>query len=135
MIFLIIPINYYFYFYIEAISKSPVFTEISQSLCGVSSLRAFGVTDLFISRLESKMVVYTSIAFTKQKINSWLTTRIDTLGAVISFFVVLLAVTSSGFVSPEAMAVGVTYSFSIPPVLGFAMTMGAEVEVTIAYPV
>ena len=110
---------------LESISKSPVFTEISQSLSGVASLRAFNCVPTFVTRLDEKMNEFIAISFTKQKLSCWISVRLDSLGAFVSLFVVLLAVAGGDFVSPQLLAVALTYSFSIPPILGIVMSMGA----------
>jgi ATP-binding cassette, subfamily C (CFTR/MRP), member 1 len=115
---------------IESIAKSPVFTEISQSLSGVQSLRAFNMVDFFALRLGNKVDSFSSISFLKQKLNHWINVRLDSVGAVVSFFVVVLALSSGDFIPPEALAVALTYSFTIPQILAVVMTMGAECEVS-----
>lgn len=113
---------------LESISRSPVFTEISQSLSGITSIRAFESTRMFVERLNAKMNKYSSIYFVKQKLSSWISMRIEFLGALISFCVVLLAVVGKGIVPPSALAVSLTYCFTIPLYLGLIMSMGAEAE-------
>ena len=113
---------------LESIAKSPVFTEISQSLSGISSLRAFASIPLFVDRLELKMNQYAAITFVKLKLNSWIFIRFDFLGAFVSFFVAVLSVAAGDFVPPEAMAVALTYSLAIPVFLTVLMFMGAEAE-------
>ena len=112
-----------------AISRSPVFTEIAQTLSGVSSLEAFDQTDSFIQRLQTKTDVFVAIQFVRSKINVWLNVRIDSLGAVVSFFVVILCVSTSqsgqALIEPSSLAVALTYSFAIPILLGQVFNMQA----------
>jgi ABC-type multidrug transport system fused ATPase/permease subunit len=59
---------------------------------------------------------------------SWISLRIEFLGGFISFCVVILAVFGNGIMPPSALAVSLTYCFTIPLLLGLIMNMGAEAE-------
>ena len=115
-----------------AISRSPIFTEIQQTLSGVTSLEAFAQTGNFIKRLESKVDIFVGIQLMRAKTSIWLNMRIDSLGAIVSFFVVLLCVatTQAGttLIPPASLAVALTYSFAIPVLFGAIFNMTAEIE-------
>ena len=111
-----------------SIAKSPVFTQITQALSGTSCIRAFEEQSTFVKNMQDRMNQYASIFLIERKMNSWIFLRIQFLGASIAFFVVLLAIYGDGFVTPEALAVALTYCFIIPVLFGVVLAMGAEME-------
>lgn len=62
---------------LEAISRSPVFIEMSQSLAGATSIRAFGVLPRFVERLEQATNSFSAIFFVKAKFSNWIYIRVD----------------------------------------------------------
>ena len=138
---LFIPLCYFYYliqkYYrksntevrrLVAISRSPVFTEISQTISGVTSLQAFGRTIEFVKRLEDKTDEFLALNYVKAKLNCWLCVRNDALGASVSFFIVCLAASTTNFMRAEVMAVALTYSFVIPVLFGVIFNLAAEIE-------
>lgn len=103
-----------------ALSRSPVFSEIAQTLAGVSCISACGRTTEFVNRLAERTDTFTSLNLLKQKLNCWLCIRNDALGATISGFICCLAVATANtrFMRPEVTAVALTYSFIIPMLFG-----------------
>ena len=81
-----------------------------------------------MGKLQKHMDRYSSIWLIERKMNSWISLRIQFLGASIAFFVVLLAIYGKGYVNPESLAVALTYCFIIPTLFGIIMGMGAEME-------
>jgi ABC-type multidrug transport system fused ATPase/permease subunit len=99
---------------LSSIAKSPVYTEIGQSLSGITSVRAFGLIDHFHGRLSTSMNSLEAINYVQKKSRSWLDIRLSLIGSVISFFVVAVAVWAPGFMSAEYLAVGLSASTIIP---------------------
>ena len=141
LLVVVVPLGF-FYYYIQlyfrksnteirrlgSIAKSPVFTQISQALSGTTCIRAFKEQSTFIGKLNTHMNQYASIFLIERKMNSWIFLRIQFLGASIAFFTVLVALYGKGYVSPEALAVALTYCFIIPVLFGIIISMGAEME-------
>jgi ATP-binding cassette subfamily C (CFTR/MRP) protein 1 len=113
---------------LEAVSRSPIYTDFSQALVGASSIRAYQDEERFIKRLES-CVDENSIAGIVQQLSSnWLALRLDFLGSTISFFIALVAVASGSFIPPGFLALGLSYSFQVTTYMKFAVRMIATFE-------
>ena len=117
---------------LASISRTPIYTEISQSLSGVTSLRAFGQVDAFQRRLAMRTDVTAAVEYVMGKCSSWLDLRLNMIGAIISFFVVALAVISPGFVKPSYVAVALNSSLFIPLLLQAIVTQLAMIETMLA---
>lgn len=115
-----------------SISRSPVYTEIGQSLQGITSLRAYKQVHNFQTRLANRVDTSSGLEFVMNKSSTWLDIRLNLMGAIISFFVVALAVASPGFVDPAYMAVALNASLFIPILLQAVVNQLAMIETMLA---
>ena len=115
---------------LEAVSRSPIYADFSQALAGVSSIRAYREESKFVSNLERVLDRNSIAGITAQLAGQWLAIRLDLLGAVISFFVAVLAVgtASTDFIPAGFMALGLSYSFQITTYLKFCVRILATGE-------
>jgi ABC-type multidrug transport system fused ATPase/permease subunit len=113
---------------LEAISRSPIYSEFSQALTGVNSIRAYKDGQRFIDALEKRLNQNSIAGVTQQLVGQWLAIRLDILGALISFFIALITATSKGFIPAEFLALGLSYSFQLTTFLKFAVRMSASLE-------
>lgn len=113
---------------LESISRSPIYADFSQALNGMCTIRAYNDEARFIQGLES-CVDGNSIANVTQQIASqWLAIRLDLIGALISFFIAVVAAASPGFIPPGFLALALTYSFQLTTYLKFLVRMLAQLE-------
>jgi len=113
---------------IESISRSPIYADFSQALNGVGTIRAYSDSQRFIDALE-KLVESNSVANMMLQLSSqWLSIRLDTIGALISFFIAALAAATSGFIPPGFLALGLVYSFQLTTYLKFLVRMISTME-------
>ena len=117
---------------LASISRSPVYTEIGQSLVGITSLRAYDQVDAFQTRLANLVDVTAGVEFVMAKCLSWLDVRLNFMGAIISFFVVALSVASPGFIKPSYTAVALNASLFIPVLLQAIVNQLAMIETMLA---
>lgn len=113
---------------LEAVSRSPIYTDFSQALVGAQSIRAYQDQERFIRRLENCVDANSVAGITQQLSSNWLALRLDFLGSTISFFVAIVAVASGSFIPPGFLALGLSYSFQVTTYLKFAVRMVATFE-------
>ncbi|TDL15052.1 P-loop containing nucleoside triphosphate hydrolase protein [Rickenella mellea] len=65
-------------------AKSPVMSQVGQTLVGLPSIRAYGAEGRFRSVLRTRQDVYTRAALTYFTINRWIGIRAEGLGAMFS---------------------------------------------------
>ncbi|EPQ56430.1 multidrug resistance-associated ABC transporter [Gloeophyllum trabeum ATCC 11539] len=115
---------------LDAASRSPIFAWFSESLNGLTTIRAFGQQSIFITtnehRIDRNQICYLpSIA-----VNRWLAVRLEFVGAVIILASALLAVTALITSGVDAGLVGLVLSYSLNTTssLNWAVRSASEVE-------
>jgi ABC-type multidrug transport system fused ATPase/permease subunit len=113
---------------LESISRSPIYADFSQALNGMTTIRAYNDAPRFIEGLE-RCVDANSVANVTDKLaGQWLGIRLDLIGALISFFMAVLAAAAPGFIPPGFLALGLMYSFQLTTYLKFLVRMMAQLE-------
>ncbi|KAG6828729.1 hypothetical protein H0H92_006917 [Tricholoma furcatifolium] len=115
---------------LDAVSRSPIFAWFSESLAGLSTIRAFNQQSIFISanqrRIDRNQMCYLpSIA-----VNRWLAVRLEFVGALIIVIVALLAVTALITTGVDAGLVGLVLSYALNTTssLNWVVRSASEVE-------
>ncbi len=111
---------------LEAISRSPIYTDFSQALVGAQSIRAYGEQTRFIKRLEECLDINTIAGMIQQLGSQWLAIRLDFMGSCTTFFIALIAASTTNFIPPGYVALGLSYSFQVTAFLKFAVRMAAQ---------
>ena len=113
---------------LQSVSLSPIYTDFSQALSGLSTIRAYGVSQRFIDSLQERVDYNTVPLVMTQLAIQWLAVRLDFIGSLISFFIAVLAIASNGLIPASFLALGLTYSFQMTTYLKFAVRMIATAE-------
>ena len=113
---------------LQSVSLSPIYTDFAQALTGLSTIRAYGGSQRFVDNLQ-KRVDYNTVPLIMSQISiQWLAIRLHLIGALISFFIAVLAIASDGVMPASFLALGLTYSFQMTTYLKFAVRMMATAE-------
>jgi ATP-binding cassette subfamily C (CFTR/MRP) protein 1 len=115
---------------IEAISRSPIYADFSQTLSGTTTIRAYIQSDRFIAKLESYANNNTVPGVLQQVASQWLSIRLDFLGACIMFFMGALTVSSDSvnFIPAGFLGLGLSYAISMTSLLKTAVRVSATME-------
>jgi ATP-binding cassette, subfamily C (CFTR/MRP), member 1 len=113
---------------LQSVSLSPIYTDFSQALAGLSTIRAYGVSQRFIDSLQKRVDYNTVPLIMAQLAIQWLAIRLDFIGSLISLFIAVLAIGSNGLIPASFLALGLTYSFQMTTYLKFAVRMIATAE-------
>ncbi|GAA5962699.1 hypothetical protein JCM3765_006170 [Sporobolomyces pararoseus] len=100
-----------------AAARSPLFSTLGDATSGIVTIRAFGREEYFVSRYKTQTDRYNQVQLYGEGLDRWLEERSDMVGALVSFIVGLLCL-SSGLSS------GVT---------GFLISTGLEFTSRILY--
>ncbi|KAK0457645.1 P-loop containing nucleoside triphosphate hydrolase protein [Desarmillaria tabescens] len=115
---------------LDAVSRSPIFAWFSESLAGLSTIRAFNQGSLFIAanqrRVDRNQICYLSSI----TVNRWLSVRLEAVGATIIFLVATLAMVALITTGVDAGLVGlvVSYALSATSSLNWVVRSASEVE-------
>jgi ABC-type multidrug transport system fused ATPase/permease subunit len=111
---------------IEANSRSPIYAQFSETLAGVSTLRAYGAEKRFEKLNEQKMNENHQPFFFIWGANRWLSVRTDIISAYVVLcagFVIVFADVNAGWA-----AILLSYSMQFTNALLWGVRMHAEME-------
>ena len=98
---------------LDAVTRSPIFDWFSESLGGLSTIRAFNQQSIFIEsnwkRIDHNQICYLSSV----SVNRWLSVRLEFLGAIIILIVALLAMSALITTGVDAGLVGLVLSYAL----------------------
>lgn len=109
---------------LEAVSRSPIYTQFSETLNGLSTIRAFGATRRFEAQSLELTASNTKCFFNQDMANQWISLRLDFCSAAISAITVLLPILTIQFgntmaASPAAFGLCITYALELSAFLKF----------------
>jgi ABC-type multidrug transport system fused ATPase/permease subunit len=115
---------------LEAVSRSPIYADFSQTLSGTSTIRAYHQQERFITILEGFANRNTVPGVYQQIAGQWLGIRLDFLGALIMFFMgaLTLALRHETFIPAGFLALGLSYSIQLTSLLKMAVRVSATME-------
>jgi ATP-binding cassette subfamily C (CFTR/MRP) protein 1 len=98
---------------LDAVSRSPIYAWFSESLAGLSTIRAFNQQSVFIARNENYLDRNQMCYLPSTSVNRWLAVRLELVGATIIFVTALLAVTGLITTGVDAGLVGLVLSYAL----------------------
>ncbi|KAF8513407.1 P-loop containing nucleoside triphosphate hydrolase protein [Hysterangium stoloniferum] len=115
---------------LDATSRSPIFTSFSETLGGVSTIRAFGQESIFIRdnqhRIDRNQMCYLPAI----SVNRWLAIRLETVGNLLIFISATLACVALVTTGVNAGIVGlmISYGLNTTGALNWFVRSASEVE-------
>jgi len=73
---------------LESVSRSPIFSSLSETLVGLETIRAYGASERFLNTHRARMDVNHKFFWTFWMCTSWVTARLEMATAVILLAVV-----------------------------------------------
>uniref|UniRef100_A0A0D9R8Q9 Multidrug resistance-associated protein 1-like n=1 Tax=Chlorocebus sabaeus TaxID=60711 RepID=A0A0D9R8Q9_CHLSB len=109
-------------------SRSPVISHFSETLSGVSTIRAFGHQQRFIQQYK-ELVNENLVCFYNNVIsNRWLSVRLEFLGNLMVLFAALLAVLAGNSIDSATVGLSISYALNITHSLNFWVKKACEIE-------
>jgi ATP-binding cassette, subfamily C (CFTR/MRP), member 1 len=97
----------------DAVTRSPIFAWFSESLAGLSTIRAFNQQSIFIAA-NQKRIDHNQICYLPSvSVNRWLSVRLEFLGAIIILTVAFLAMSALITTGVDAGLVGLVLSYAL----------------------
>ncbi|KAF0693441.1 Aste57867_15605 [Aphanomyces stellatus] len=94
----------------ESISRSPVVTTVSEAINGLSTIRAFKITDRFLLKQRQALDRHVSFTFAFSVSNRWFQLRLDWVSTVLIVGVAFVAVMTKSSIGLTAAGLSLTYS-------------------------
>ncbi|KAF9173760.1 hypothetical protein BGX20_002163 [Mortierella sp. AD010] len=98
---------------IDSVSKSPIYQHFSETLAGVSTIRALNANQRFISDNAGKADLAANAYFSWIVSNRWLQVRLETLGAVIVLAAAFFAVLGRNSLGAGNVGLALSYALSV----------------------
>lgn len=88
---------------LDSISRSPIYAQFSETLGGLSAIRAYGVTARFVKDFEERVDSNTCANYNSKSADRWLALRLELIGSVVAGLAACFAshVVISGAVSGQ----------------------------------
>lgn len=115
---------------LDAVSRSPIFAWFSESLAGLSTIRAYSQQSVFINnnaaRVDRNQICY----LPSISVNRWLAIRLEFVGATIIFAAALLSLSALITTGVDAGLVGfvLSYALNATGALNWLVRSVSEVE-------
>ncbi|KAG0373773.1 hypothetical protein BGX24_011258 [Mortierella sp. AD032] len=98
---------------LDSITKSPMYQHFSESLNGLSSIRAMDIKDRFIDENAKRTNKSATASYASWMINRWLNVRLEALTASACFAVALLAVLNKDSITPSMAGLALSSTSSL----------------------
>ncbi|XP_023396694.1 multidrug resistance-associated protein 1 isoform X2 [Loxodonta africana] len=116
---------------LESVSRSPVYSHFSETLLGVSVIRAFEEQERFIRQSDLKVDENQKAYYPSIVANRWLAVRLEFVGNCIVLFAALFSVISRHSLSAGLVGLSVSYSLQVTAYLNWLVRMSSEMETNI----
>ncbi|KAF8844780.1 P-loop containing nucleoside triphosphate hydrolase protein [Paxillus ammoniavirescens] len=115
---------------LDAVSKSPIFAWFSESLSGLSTIRAYNQQSIFIANNERRIDRNQMCYLPSTAINRWLAIRLEFVGSLIILFTAVLSVAAVVTSNVDAGLVGLVLSYALNTTgsLNWFVRSASEVE-------
>ena len=111
---------------LEAISRSPIFSHFSETLSGLSVIRAFQRQNLYLRHNEARLDENISAFSTMKVVDRWLCVRLELLGNTIVLLSALLAVLTRS--KAGAAGLSLNSALGVTSLLNWAVRNAADTE-------
>ncbi|XP_042871644.1 ATP-binding cassette sub-family C member 3-like [Penaeus japonicus] len=116
---------------IESVSRSPVYSHFSETLQGVSIIRAFKKQQEFYEESLRKIDFSLESVYTNYAVNRWAQGNLEIIGHLITFATALVGVVGRGHVGASLVGLALSYALSVTGVLEFLVRITADMEANI----
>ncbi|KAJ3387332.1 hypothetical protein HDU84_000905 [Entophlyctis sp. JEL0112] len=111
---------------IEAVSRSPLYSQINEILTGISTIRAFGVSDRFISISQGLQDNANRPTYIMSCLDIWIATRAESFVGIVIGMMAILGVALD--IDLSLLGLALSYCLSAMFLLNFGLRHAAEVE-------
>uniref|UniRef100_A0A1B6LUM9 Multidrug resistance-associated protein 5-like n=1 Tax=Graphocephala atropunctata TaxID=36148 RepID=A0A1B6LUM9_9HEMI len=113
---------------LENTTRSPIFSSVSATVQGLSTIHAFNKENDFISKFTNTFDLNSTCLYMSTSAIRWLALRVDTLSVVITLITAFLSVLLHNQVAPAMMGLAIAYAASISGIFQYVIRMVAEAE-------
>ncbi|XP_078481138.1 multidrug resistance-associated protein 1-like [Ciona intestinalis] len=118
---------------LESISRSPIYSHFSETIAGVSTIRAYGLQKGFTRENELKLDTNQMAYYPNITSNRWLALRLEIVGNLIVLFAAVFAVVekNNGSVNAGVVGLSISYALQVTMMLNWLVRQASELETNI----
>ncbi|KAJ3021676.1 Canalicular multispecific organic anion transporter 2 [Thoreauomyces humboldtii] len=119
---------------LDSTSRSPIYAHFSETLGGVSTIRAYKSEPRFLTENMSKVDNNMKAYYPSISSNRWLAIRLEFIGSLVVFGSALFAVITivvKGSISASIVGLMLTYSLNVTQTLNWMVRQSCEIETNI----
>ncbi|PXF49940.1 Multidrug resistance-associated protein 1 [Gracilariopsis chorda] len=113
---------------LDAISKSPIYAHFSETLGGLSTIRAYGKQNQAREENMRMIDVNQRAYFSWIAANRWFSLNLEMAGTLLIFATALFSVFAPGDTFAGNIGLGLTYALQVTGILGFTVRSITELE-------
>jgi ABC-type multidrug transport system fused ATPase/permease subunit len=98
---------------LESVSRSPIYSLLSETLSGLETIRAYSDTDRFLKIFEKRLNRNHKLLYHSFIVASWMTIRLELSTSFVLLAVAVLAVTVRETVSPISLGLALSYGLQL----------------------
>lgn len=119
---------------LESTSRSPIYAQFSETLGGVSTIRAFDQVERFLRENERRIDQNQRAYYPSVSSNRWLAMRLELVGSLVIFGSALFAVIGTvifGNIDAGLAGLSISYALTITQSLNWTVRQSCEIETNI----
>ncbi|XP_069971268.1 multidrug resistance-associated protein 1 [Penaeus vannamei] len=116
---------------IASVSRSPVYSHFSETLQGVSIIRAFKKQQEFYEDSLHKIDFSLKAVYANTAINRWAGVNLETVGHLITLTTAVVGVVGRDYVGASLMGLALSYALNLTSDLEYLVRISAEMEANI----
>jgi len=113
---------------LDSIARSPVYSHFSESLNGLSTIRAYKAQGRFLEQNADRIDESQKAYYCLQSSNRWLSVRLELLGALVVYLSALLVVLGRERIDPGLAGLCMTNALSVTGWLSWMVRSSTELE-------
>uniref|UniRef100_A0A0N5AYX3 ABC-type xenobiotic transporter n=1 Tax=Syphacia muris TaxID=451379 RepID=A0A0N5AYX3_9BILA len=115
---------------LTSVSLSPYFSHLTDTISGLSTIRAFRFTEGFTNDMRNKLTAIIRAQFSSLAATQWLSIRLQMFGVFVLLAVITAAVLQRhlNFINPGIAGLAITYALSVTNLLSTLLTSFVETE-------
>ncbi|KAJ3019702.1 hypothetical protein HKX48_001858 [Thoreauomyces humboldtii] len=113
---------------LESTTRSPLYSQFSETLTGVTTIRAYGAEERLLTQQRDKVDANHRAYFLLWAANRWLCLRTDVIGVMITLATGIAVV--AGDIGPGWAGLAISYSLNLAESLLWTVRMHAEMEMS-----
>uniref|UniRef100_T1JB97 ABC-type glutathione-S-conjugate transporter n=1 Tax=Strigamia maritima TaxID=126957 RepID=T1JB97_STRMM len=113
---------------LEAISRSPIFAQFSETVTGLSTIRAYKKEKEFIKQTEEAIDTNQILTYPRIAVKRWLALRLDFIGQIVVFSSGAFAAYNRENVPPGIVGLTISYAVQVTHLLSVLVRMAGDLE-------